>query len=81
MKSLSKSGAVDRTLVPGIGHNSSVFETGTDRKKGNLIPNWQNAVKRAYLDGNLARKKFPIEPIEYSIWDRSEHPVVLKGST
>lgn len=71
VKSLSKSGALVSDMVPGIGHNSADFEAETVRQNGYLVPNWQNGVKRAYLDGNLARRKFPVGPVEYSIWDIS----------
>lgn len=56
MKNLSKSGALDSSLVARIGHYSAGFETGAERQNGHLVRDWQKGVKRAYFDRSLARK-------------------------
>ena len=61
--------APDGCLVPRIGNNSETLPGSSGSSDGYMVPKRLLPGNRAYLDGNLARRKMPPTPSEYVIWD------------
>jgi len=61
--------AVDGCLVPSFDNNSETLPSSFDSSDGHMVPKRHLPGNRAFLDGNLARRKMPPAPSEYVIWD------------
>lgn len=61
--------AVEGCLVPRIGNISETLPSSFDSSDGHMVPKRHLPGNRAFLDGNLARRKMPPAPSEYVIWD------------
>lgn len=61
--------APDGHLLPKNAQFSATFELGFATDDGHLVPLREKPRRRAYLDGNFARRKLPLRASEYSIWD------------
>lgn len=59
----------DGYLVPRKAQKSATFEDSSAINGGFMVPNRQKPGRRAYLDGNFARRKLPLCASEYCIWD------------
>jgi len=68
-KNLGSSGCVDGYLLPGNPQNSELYEANSGVDDGLMVPNRQKPGRRAFLDGNYARRKHPVRAGEYTIWD------------
>lgn len=67
------SGDADGYVVPKNALISATFEGSSAIENGLMVPNRKKPGRRAYLDGNFARRKLPLRAHEYCIWD-SELP-------
>jgi integrase len=63
------SGTPDGCLVPRIPIISETLDGSLLINDGHMVPKRLLPGNRAYLDGNLARRKLPPAPNEYVIWD------------
>lgn len=66
---LRSSIAVDGYPFP---HNpliSATLESSSDNLDGHMVPIRRKRGRRAFLDGNFARRKLPLQVSEYCIWD------------
>ena len=61
--------AADGLLVPGNPPDSGTLQSGLGAYDGHMVPKRLLPGNRAYLDGNLVRRKQPTAPREYVIWD------------
>lgn len=61
--------AVEGCLVPSFGNNPETLPSSFDSSGGHMVPKRHLPGNRAFLDGNLARRKMPPAPSEYVIWD------------
>lgn len=68
-KSPGSSGGPDGYLVPQNALISTTFESSSAIEDGLMVPNRQKPGRRAFLDGNFARRKLPLHASEYCIWD------------
>ena len=69
LKVLGREGAVDCRPVPA---NDSNFKgSGGSLHEGEcqMVPKRRRSPRRAFLDGNFARRKLPLREREYCIWD------------
>lgn len=66
---LRSSIAVDSYPCPRIPLISATFETSSGSFDGHMVPNRRKRGRRAFLDGNFARRKLPLKASEYCIWD------------
>jgi integrase len=65
--------ARDGQLVPKNREISGLFDSSFTNDNGHMVPNGSNPARRAFLDGNFARRKLPLQANDYCIWD-SELP-------
>lgn len=68
-RSLGSSGRPDGYLVPQNALISATFESRSAIEDGLMVPSRQKPGRRAFLDGNFARRKLPLHASEYCIWD------------
>ena len=68
-RSLRGAAAGDGHLCPWNLPISAAFDASFDNLDGLMVPNRKKLGRRAYLDGNFARRKLPLRAHEYSIWD------------
>lgn len=68
-ENLGSPGCVDGYLLPRNPQNSALYEAGSGADDGLMVPNRQKPGRRAFLDGNYARRKHPVRAGEYTIWD------------
>ena len=61
--------AADGLVVPENPENSGISDGSFGAYDGQMVPKRLAPGNRAYLDGNLARRKLPPAPREYAIWD------------
>jgi len=61
--------AADGLVVPGIPTDSGTLQRSLGEYDGQMVPKRLLPGNRAYLDGNLARRKLSAAPREYAIWD------------
>ena len=61
--------AADGLVVPGTPIVSGALQGSLGEYDGQMVPKRLLPGNRAYLDGNLARRKLPTAPREYAIWD------------
>ena len=61
--------AADGLVVPGNPRVSGALQGSLGEYDGQMVPKRLLPGNRAYLDGNLARRKLPTAPREYAIWD------------
>ena len=61
--------AADGLVVPGNPTDSGTLHGSLEAYDGQMVPKRLLPGNRAYLDGNLARRKLPTAPREYAIWD------------
>jgi len=66
---LGRSVAVDGYLVPANARNSGTFGGSSGMADGQMVPVPTKLGRRAFLDGNFARRKLPLKTNEYCIWD------------
>lgn len=66
---LGSSGARDGSLVPANPENPGTFGGSSAIENGHMVPIRQKPGRRAYLDGNFARRSLPVRDNEYCIWD------------
>ena len=66
---LGSPGYVDGYLLPGNPQNSGLYEANSGADDGLMVPNRQKPGRRAFLDGNYARRKHLVRVGEYTIWD------------
>jgi integrase len=66
---LGRSVAVDGYLCPPSDRNCPTFHGNSGMSDDHMVPNTRNRGRRAFLDGNFARRKLPLETSEYCIWD------------
>ena len=66
---LGRSVAADGYLVPANAQNSGTLGDSSDMSDGHMVPMRRKAGRRAFLDGNFARRKLPLKTNEYCIWD------------
>ena len=66
---LGRSVAIDGYLVPANAQNSGTLGDSSDMNDGHMVPMRRKAGRRAFLDGNFARRKLPLKTNEYCIWD------------
>ena len=69
MKSLGGGGAADGYMVPMNSQNSATFEGSSANENGHMVPIRKKPGRRAFLDGNFARRKLRLLDHEYCIWD------------
>ncbi|WP_231735434.1 site-specific integrase [Novosphingobium sp. CCH12-A3] len=69
LKALDSLGAAEGHLVPRNADNSDTLPESSNGSGGDLVPNPLLPGFRAFLDGNLARRKMPHGPGEYDVWD------------
>lgn len=62
-------GGSDGYLVPVFSQKTTFFSLSFDSENGLMVPTRQKPGRRAFLDGNLARRKLLLLPHEYCIWD------------
>lgn len=55
--------------IPANADNSATFKAHDELDDGHPIPMRRKLPRRAFLDGNFARRKHVVEPSEYCIWD------------
>lgn len=63
------SGGDDCHLVPSKADNSARYVGSDGANEGYLVPDRESRVRRAFLDGNLARRKHPVQARAYCVWD------------
>lgn len=68
-RSLRSTGADDGYLCPLNPQICATFDGSSDSCDGDMVPNRRKPGRRAYLDGNFARRKLPLRTHEYCIWD------------
>jgi integrase len=68
-KTLVSVGANDGYLVPLKSHNSGTLAGSSANENGHMVPLLKKPGRRAFLDGNFARRKLRLLPREYCIWD------------
>ncbi len=61
--------AADGLVVPGNPVDSGTLQSNLGAYDGQMVPKRLSPGNRAYLDGNLARRKLRTAPREYVIWD------------
>jgi hypothetical protein len=61
--------AADGCLVPGKSLNCAAVIVTSRVVNGHMVPTRRKPVRRAFLDGNFARRKQPDWPTDYIIWD------------
>ena len=66
---LASSGADDGYLIPLFPQNSGTFGGSSANENGHMVPNRKKPGRRAFLDGNFARRTLRLLPREYCIWD------------
>jgi integrase len=68
-KIVGSPGYDDGYLLPGNPQNSGLYEANSGADDGLMVPNRQKPGRRAFLDGNYARRTHPVRAGEYTIWD------------
>lgn len=68
-RSLRGAAAGDGYLCPWNPPISAAFDASFGSLDGLMVPNRKKPGRRAYLDGNFARRKLPLRAREYCIWD------------
>jgi integrase len=68
-KSLVSLAAVDGYLVPRNSQISGTFAGSSDNNDCHIVPFRKKPGRRAFLDGNFARRKLRLLDHEYCIWD------------
>jgi hypothetical protein len=63
------SGADDGYLIPAVPQNSATLCGSSVTINGYMVPTAKKPGRRAFLDGNFARRRLPFLPYEYCIWD------------
>ncbi len=66
---LVRSVADDGYLCPANDRNSATFSSSSRMSDGHMVPTARKRGRRAFLDGNFARRKLPLRTSEYCIWD------------
>ncbi len=66
---LCRSVAADGCLVPTKVQNSETLGSSSGKSDGHMVPISRKPGRRAFLDGNFARRKLPLKTSEYCIWD------------
>lgn len=61
--------AVDGCLIPKNPQFSASFKASSATENCHMVPTRQKPGRRACLDGNYVRRKLPLQPHEYCIWD------------
>ena len=61
--------AADGYLVPQNPQISGTSGGSSANKDGHMVPNRKSPGRRAFLDGNFARRKLRLQANEYCIWD------------
>lgn len=69
MKLPDSSGGDDGYLVPANPQIIALFPSSSAMENGLMVPTRQKPGRRAFLDGNFARRKLRALPHEYCIWD------------
>jgi integrase len=69
LKSCRSSGADDGYLVPINPQSSGTLALSSANENGHMVPMPKKPGRRAFLDGNFARRKLLLLPHEYCIWD------------
>lgn len=61
--------ATDTYLVPAKDQHSGTLGGSSEMSHRHMVPMSRKAGRRAFLDGNYARRKLPLKTSEYCIWD------------
>ena len=61
--------SADGLMIPENPSDSGTLQGKLEAYDGQMVPKRLAPGNRAYLDGNLARRKLPPAPREYAIWD------------
>lgn len=61
--------AGDGYLCPVNGRNRATFGASSSIPDGHMVPIVRKRGRKAFLDGNFARRKLPLKTNEYCIWD------------
>ena len=69
LATLSGSRAADGHPVPRNPQDCATFEPSPANDVGLMVPRRHKPGRRAFLDGNFARRKLPLAASEYCIWD------------
>jgi integrase len=69
LQSFGSLGAVDGHLVPRNANISGTLPDSFGTSDGHMVPKRLLPGNRAYLDGNLVRRKLPSALADYDIWD------------
>ena len=68
-KGADSSGGNDGYLVPVLPQKAALLSHRSAGENGLMVPTGQKPGRRAFLDGNLARRRLRLLPHEYCIWD------------
>lgn len=69
LATLRSSHADDGYLIPDDPQFSESFKASSATENCHMVPNWDKPSRRACLDGNYVRRKLPLQPHEYCVWD------------
>ena len=67
LESVGSSGADDGYLIPLFPQNSGTLGGSSANENGHMVPNRKKPGRRAFLDGNFARRKLRLLPNEYRL--------------
>ena len=69
LKVLGREGAVECRPVPANDSISEGFGGSLHEGECHMVPKRRRSARRAFLDGNFARRKLPLREREYCFWD------------